>query len=59
MKLLVGILLFSATIPFSIQANGSSVGRTLAPEIRCELPNGNVEILPPLYCKIYGGQETK
>ncbi|WP_180804456.1 hypothetical protein [Vibrio parahaemolyticus] len=60
MKLLAGILLIcSATIPFTIQANGASGGRTLTPEVKCELPNGNVHMLPPLYCKMYDGREVK
>ncbi|HHF2954038.1 TPA: hypothetical protein ACPJ0E_003678 [Vibrio diabolicus] len=60
MKFLAGLLLASfALAPVTTHANGASGGRTLAPEIKCELPNGNVHMLPPLYCKIYDGREVK
>ena len=36
---------------------GASGGQTLGPEIKCLLPNGNVQQLPPLYCKIFDGKE--
>lgn len=60
MRFLAGLLLACFTLaPLTTHANGASGGRTLAPEIKCELPNGNVHMLPPLYCKIYDGREVK
>ncbi len=60
MRFLAGLLLACFALgPLTTHANGASGGRTLAPEIKCELPNGNVHMLPPLYCKIYDGREVK
>ena len=42
----------------SILANGASGGRALDNEIKCELPNGVVQSLPPTYCKMYGGKHV-
>ncbi|CAH1591875.1 MULTISPECIES: hypothetical protein [Vibrio] len=60
MKLVTGLLIaIAALMPLTSLANGASGGRTLAPEIKCELPNGNVHMLPPLYCKMYDGKKVK
>lgn len=60
MRFLSGLLVISfAIIPLTTHANGASGGRTIGPEIKCELPNGNVHMLPQLYCKIYDGREVK
>ncbi|WHP61999.1 hypothetical protein [Vibrio harveyi] len=57
MKLVTGLLVaIAALMPLTSLANGASGGRTLAPEIKCEL---NVHMLPPLYCKMYDGKEVK
>ncbi len=60
MKLVTGLLIaIAALMPLTSLANGASGGRTLAPEIKCELPNGNVHMLPPLYCKMYDGKKSE
>ncbi len=57
MKILtVTLTLIVSLYSTSILANGSSGGRALDNEIKCELPNGVVQSLPPTYCKMYGGK---
>ncbi|CDT29302.1 hypothetical protein [Vibrio coralliirubri] len=61
MKLITLLIIFSASLfslnSFADTANGgASGGQTLGPEIKCTLPNGVVQSLPPLYCKIFDGK---
>ncbi|MDF2155937.1 hypothetical protein [Vibrio sp. CAU 1672] len=60
MRSLIKLFVVIATIaPLTTQAGGSTEGRTLAPEVKCQLPNGNIHMLPPLYCKVHNGKESK
>ncbi|MFY2509397.1 hypothetical protein F0225_15390 [Vibrio pectenicida] len=43
-------------ISFNLQASGAQGGRTLSAEIKCELKTGQVQLLPPLYCKMFNGK---
>ncbi|GLT16762.1 hypothetical protein GCM10007938_05380 [Vibrio zhanjiangensis] len=43
-------------ISFNLQANGDQGGRTLSSEVKCELKKGQVQQLPPLYCKMFNGK---
>ncbi len=38
---------------------GSGSGRTLGPEIHCQLPNGQIQFIPRLYCDVFQGKEVK
>jgi len=58
MKYLKLIVIFSVFFSANIFADGHGNGRTLEQEIKCELPNNNVQMLPPLYCKIWGGKRS-
>jgi len=51
-------IIFTIICLFSLpaQANSAQGGRTLSPEVKCEMKNGSIQSLPPLYCKIYDGK---
>lgn len=43
-------------ISFNLHASGNQGGRTLSPEVKCELKKGQIQSLPPLYCKMFNGK---
>lgn len=57
MKLTRLVIMLAVLVPTLSFANGPANGRTLGQEIKCQMPNEEVQMLPPLYCKIWGGKQ--
>ncbi|MGD8112473.1 hypothetical protein [Vibrio sp. NTOU-M3] len=56
MKKLFFILILGLTTASAVFASAQG-GRSMGPEVKCELPNGNVQMIPKDYCMILSGKE--